>query len=142
MFILMEMNRSFLRFQICRNKKSLCPHKGTKAACFCGTTQIDEMNHPLYLHTIICNPLITEGFPVSVYSQSVSSCPRKPIRKNLCYRTHTTGGSLDTPEFSYFSCSKVLFIPNIICIENADVNVFYRLYFLLICFNTKKVDNV
>ncbi len=56
---------NFPRKAQCEHEKRLLSHTGTKAIIyFCGTTQIDAM-HPLFIHTIICTPLITDRFPLA-----------------------------------------------------------------------------
>jgi len=63
---------------------------GENKKSFCDTTQIDDKNHPLILHTILRTSLITDKVLVSVYSCIVvSSRPHKVNLKNPCCRVHT-----------------------------------------------------
>jgi hypothetical protein len=52
------------------NKKAFVPTRDKSLYNFCGTTQIDEMNHPLILRTNMRTPLITDGASVGVYFRS------------------------------------------------------------------------
>jgi hypothetical protein len=57
-----------------KTKKALDPmyiYTWDKSLHFCGTTQIDEIIHPLFSHTIICAPLITDRVPVGFYSRKL-----------------------------------------------------------------------
>lgn len=85
--------------------------------------------HPLILHTIICTPLITEGVPVSSYSQLISGFPHKSIQNYLCNRIPTNNGSLYTNNKTYFSCSSVLDINGIISMDIYVCQYFFIKYF-------------
>ena len=66
-------------------------------------------NHPLVSHTIICAPMVTVGVPVGAYCRTMRfrATLASPFKK-ICAAAFTpASGSLNTPDFFYYSCSKV-----------------------------------